>query len=319
MTEKADCDRISQLPINATHYEVFNVEPSTVTDDIIKKRYRDLALQCHPDKNESLAVYGKIMEKINAAHEILLDPKKRREYDSQMKISAADSNSAFSNMSTADADEAANSGVAVSTGSVHSEKKDLDLPPSELDKRNIANYGNYKTVEEDDRISRILDQLKLAEETVHLNPDITYEEVIALFRSVDPLLTGWDKSNSKFLESYYGIVNAVIEYWLKRKRQLTDDEKIWIISKINALFHQLSRILQSHKDIFKQDDTYEIFKPILQRRQYKNLLENIGYARESHRQGGSRRKSAHKRNQRNKRRTQRKKSYRKHKKSMKSK
>lgn len=157
------------------------------------------------------------------------------------------------------------------------------------------------------RISSILNELKINEDIIHLNPDITYDEVINLFHHIDTkLFVRWDRTNSEILESYYGIVNAVIYYWLQRKNQLTDYEKMWIIGKINGLFGHLSRLIPYHKKIFKEDDTYKIFEPILLRPQYKRLLENIGYARESRCQGGSRRKSTNKRrNLRNKCRTRR--------------
>jgi hypothetical protein len=160
------------------------------------------------------------------------------------------------------------------------------------------------------RISSILNQLKLKEDIIYLNPDITYDEVLKLFRTIDTeiLVNYYDKVTPEILESYYGIVNAIIYYWLQRKYDLTDDKKMWIITKINWLFGRLSRLIPYHKKIFKEDDIYNIFEPLFQEKlfqqQYKRLLENIGYAREPGRQGGSLRKSMNKRrNQRNKCRT----------------
>jgi len=51
------------------------------SDDAIKKAYRKLAFQHHPDRNpDSTQAQAKIRD-LNAAYEVIGDPKKRRSYD----------------------------------------------------------------------------------------------------------------------------------------------------------------------------------------------------------------------------------------------
>jgi len=61
------------------YYKVFGV-PKTASRDEIKKAYRKLALQWHPDRNKSPEAETKFKE-INEAYEVLSDPKKRQAYD----------------------------------------------------------------------------------------------------------------------------------------------------------------------------------------------------------------------------------------------
>lgn len=67
----------------SNHYEVLGVE-QTANGDEIKKAYRRLSLQYHPDRNTTEEAIGKF-QKINDAHEILSDKKTRSEYDMQLK------------------------------------------------------------------------------------------------------------------------------------------------------------------------------------------------------------------------------------------
>jgi molecular chaperone DnaJ len=61
-------------------YRVLGVSRDA-SDDAIKKAYRKLALQHHPDRNpDSTHAEPKIRE-INAAYEVVGDPEKRRSYD----------------------------------------------------------------------------------------------------------------------------------------------------------------------------------------------------------------------------------------------
>ncbi|HSF68401.1 MAG TPA: DnaJ domain-containing protein [Nitrospiraceae bacterium] len=61
-------------------YRVLGVSRDA-SDDVIKKAYRKLVFQHHPDRNpESAQAEPKIRE-INAAYEIIGDPDKRRTYD----------------------------------------------------------------------------------------------------------------------------------------------------------------------------------------------------------------------------------------------
>ena len=66
-------------------YEVLGVSRTSTAEEI-KKSYRKLALQHHPDKNQGLLQEestGKFRE-ISKAYEVLSDPKKRQQYDLQL-------------------------------------------------------------------------------------------------------------------------------------------------------------------------------------------------------------------------------------------
>jgi molecular chaperone DnaJ len=52
------------------------------SDDEIKKAYRKLARQYHPDRNPDDPAAEEKFKEISAAHDVLADPEKRKEYDS---------------------------------------------------------------------------------------------------------------------------------------------------------------------------------------------------------------------------------------------
>ncbi|MGL2721611.1 DnaJ domain-containing protein, partial [Helicobacter pylori] len=60
-------------------YQTLNVSENASQDEI-KKSYRRLARQYHPDLNKTKEAEEKFKE-INAAYEILSDEEKRRQYD----------------------------------------------------------------------------------------------------------------------------------------------------------------------------------------------------------------------------------------------
>ena len=298
-----DCYRIFQLPDNATHYEVFGIERSGVTDDIIKKRYRELALKCHPDKHITNENYTKLFQRINEANEILSDADKRTEYDRKLDTHVVDYE--FTT------DSGASYGPS-SVSTVVRETHDLGLTPSKLDERNKNHFGPLKTEDEGDRIKKLQLWLSELKRSISQYETLTYDEVIVLFENtIDPLLSnGYDRTNRRILEYYYGIVDFVIVKWINEESSFNDAKATWILNKINALMSVLPRILPLHKTLLL--DNYKLFVKILPK--YKDLSRNIERFRsEQTRPGGSRRKSIHKRRQRNKRRTQRKKSYRKYK------
>ncbi len=62
------------------YYKILGVEKSSTADEI-KKAYRKLALQYHPDKNPGNKQAEEKFKEINEAYAVLSDEKKRKEYD----------------------------------------------------------------------------------------------------------------------------------------------------------------------------------------------------------------------------------------------
>lgn len=63
-----------------THYDNLKVM-RTAPPEVIRAAYRALAARYHPDKCENKAEATRIMTIVNAAYEVLQDPKRRQEYD----------------------------------------------------------------------------------------------------------------------------------------------------------------------------------------------------------------------------------------------
>lgn len=61
------------------YYEILGV-PRTATDSEIKKAYRRLAMEYHPDRNDSPEAEAKFKE-LSEAYQVLVDPQKRAHYD----------------------------------------------------------------------------------------------------------------------------------------------------------------------------------------------------------------------------------------------
>lgn len=62
------------------YYRVLGVSRN-VSDDVIKKAYRKLVFEHHPDRNPNSTEAEARIREINAAYEIVGDPEKRRSYD----------------------------------------------------------------------------------------------------------------------------------------------------------------------------------------------------------------------------------------------
>jgi DnaJ-class molecular chaperone len=65
-----------------TFYEILGV-PNDATEDQIKKAYKKLAFQLHPDRNSDSNSSAKFQE-LNEANEVLSDPAKRLNYDNEL-------------------------------------------------------------------------------------------------------------------------------------------------------------------------------------------------------------------------------------------
>ena len=62
------------------YYEILGLT-RTATDDEIKRAYRALARQYHPDSNPDAPDAEAKFKEINLAYETLRDPERRRRYD----------------------------------------------------------------------------------------------------------------------------------------------------------------------------------------------------------------------------------------------
>lgn len=66
------------------YYQVLGIAKNASTDDV-KKAYRKLARQYHPDMNQDNKEAHKKFQQINEANEVLSDPEKRKKYDQHGK------------------------------------------------------------------------------------------------------------------------------------------------------------------------------------------------------------------------------------------
>lgn len=66
--------------VEKDYYKVLGV-PKDATEAEIKKAYRKLARELHPDANKSDAKAEERFKEVSEANDVLGDPKKRKEYD----------------------------------------------------------------------------------------------------------------------------------------------------------------------------------------------------------------------------------------------
>jgi molecular chaperone DnaJ len=79
---------VLSMPINRDYYEILGV-PRNASGEEIKKAFRKLAFQYHPDHNEEATAEEKFKE-INEAYEVLSDAKKRASYDRYGRVATGD-------------------------------------------------------------------------------------------------------------------------------------------------------------------------------------------------------------------------------------
>jgi DnaJ-class molecular chaperone len=79
--------------VTGTHYETLGLEPGCTLAEI-RAAYRRLAKRHHPDVNPGDADAVTRLQQVNAAHEVLSDPARRRAYDEENNITAAASSGA---------------------------------------------------------------------------------------------------------------------------------------------------------------------------------------------------------------------------------
>lgn len=69
-----------------SHYDVLQLESHTATPDEIKRAFRKLSMEHHPDKNGNSEESNRVFQEINEAYSVLSDPVKRNNYDFELQM-----------------------------------------------------------------------------------------------------------------------------------------------------------------------------------------------------------------------------------------
>lgn len=69
-------------------YQVLNVSPQAAEEEI-KKAYRKLAKENHPDAHPDDAVRARKFKEVSEAYSILSDPEKRKKYDQELHAASS--------------------------------------------------------------------------------------------------------------------------------------------------------------------------------------------------------------------------------------
>lgn len=106
------------MSLQRNYYEVIGVTPTATTDDI-KKKYRELARQFHPDVVKDKTLGQKVFTQINQAYRVLADPEKRSQYDTTLltdKVRSGTGSSAAASSASGPAGASSRPGQAMAAG-----------------------------------------------------------------------------------------------------------------------------------------------------------------------------------------------------------
>jgi curved DNA-binding protein CbpA len=76
---------ITNMPPRS-HYDVLQLESRSATPDEIKRAFRRLSMDLHPDKNGNSEESKRAFQEINEAYNVLGDPEKRGNYDFELQM-----------------------------------------------------------------------------------------------------------------------------------------------------------------------------------------------------------------------------------------